>query len=489
MWALGATLSVAVVLAGAYVGRHIVSSRVQAAAHVNAPAIAPAVVVREARPEAGAAFAVPIGTSTRMVLVASSAERTCPLVGTCGPVPPLDGVQVVDVASGSVLASHALDGPAQQALAVTADPQLGLVALVTPHMVATYSAATLNPVGSLPLPNGMVADQASGAALSANGTLWLAARQGGQFVLLGIDERTGQLRADVALAPATSVDGPLYDAQAGGLLVLEREGSTAEVVAFSAATGAPERHAAVPAGARLGPLNPTTDELYLFGLDGTTYRLGLQGGGSASDPAAVPALFGARALGWDPASEQQYVADAAGVRIVDTRTRTTLAALPISVQSPPDQPLVPVEMGGERDVAVLGEHGTLVVMRSSPPAATLTGDTAVLFARAALVQLVRQDAGNPTPQDPLFLTADMFTPGPGLRADVPFMVRDPDVGWQSASPGTAGIAVAASTGGAFAVTFTITWTQHHFTHRHVSVLRVAPTGAVTMESDTGDALP
>lgn len=492
IWGLCVCLAVALVLGGAYLGHHYVQAHQQAAAHVTPPAIPPAAVVRAIRPEAGAVFAAPVGpttvgASTRMVLLAASRERDCPPVGACGPMPPLDRIEVVDLASGDVLAARALDGPARQAVALASDEQRGLVALVAPGAVVTYAADTLAPVGVQPLPDGMVAEPTSGAAVSADGSLWLMARQSGQLVLLGMDERSGQSRAEVPLVGAAAADGPLYDAQTGDVLALARGSGDegAQVLAVSAAGGGATRRIGVPAGTRLGPLDDATGTLYLYGADGTTYRLNVAGGAGEA-PSAVPALFGARMLGWDGAGNVQAVADEAGLRILDAGSGATRAALPVGVQSPPDQALAAAQVGGERDLAVLAEHGTVLVIR---PAAGVTQDTAVLLARAALVQLVPQDAGNPAPQDPRFLTPDVFTPGPGERAAVPFMVRDPDVGWQSAAPGTAGVAAAAGPGGAWDITFSVTWTQHHFTHRHVTVLRVAPSGGVTLVSDTGDGLP
>jgi hypothetical protein len=490
MWGLGVCLCVALVLAGAYVGRHIATSRAQAELRVGPPTAATVAVVRELRPEAGAAFAVPIGTSTRMILVASSQERSCPTVGPCGPVPPLDQIEVVDVASGATLATQPLTGPAQQAVAVAVDQQIGLIALVAPGAVTTLAADTLSPVGSFSLPTGVAANQSTGAAITENGTLWLTATQNGQATLLGLDERSGQVRATVALANTAAADGPVYDAGDGTLLVLVRQEGAATLAMFSTATGALERQVPVSAGARLGPLTPRADAVYLFGADGTTFRLRLPTDGSAASPAPVPALFGARSLGWGADGQQTYVADTNGVRILSAQSGATLAALSVAVASPPQQALAPIDANGERLLAVLGEHGTVIVMRESPlTAGGMTPDTAALVARAVLLKLVPQDAGDPTPQDPLFLTAETFTPGPGARSEVPFMVRDPDVGWQSAAPGTADIAVAQAAGGAYDITFTVTWTQHHFTHRHVAVLRVAPDGAVRVVSDTGDALP
>jgi hypothetical protein len=488
VWALGVGLCVALVLAGAYAGRHLIMARTHAAAYVGPPSVPVPQVLRELRPEAGASFAAPIDTTSHIVLVASSSERTCPPVGACGPVPPLDRVELVDIASGATLASRPLTGAAQQTLAVAVDPQLGIVALVTPTQVATFDAATLDPGASLALPDALVANQSSAAAAGAGGTLWLTVSGGRQPVLLGLDERSGQRRAEVTLANASSVDGPIYDAQQGSVLVLERGQSAATVDAFSATGGTLERQVAVPAGARLGPLDPFTGALYLYGPDGATYRLDLSD--ATSSASRAQALFGARALGWDASGGQQYVADAAGLRVVDANTGETIRALPIAVASSPDQPLVSIAANGEQELAVLAEHGTLMVVQAGPAdGGTMTVDTAALVARATLLKLVPQDAGNATPQDPPFLTAHSFAPGPGLLADVPYMVRDPDIGWQSATPGTAGVSVAGAAGGAYDVTFTVTWTQHQFTHRHVSVLRVAPNGAVTLLSDVGDAMP
>jgi hypothetical protein len=411
-------------------------------------------------------------------------------VGSCGPRPPLDQIEVADIASGSVLASHLLTGAAQNALAVAVDALLGQVNLVTPSAVMTYDAATLDPVGSLPLPAGLVADESSGAVVGANGTLWLAVRRGSQAELLGLDERSGHVRADVALAGVAATDGPLYDVVDRSLLLLERASDGAATLAeFAVSSGGLQRQLPLAMGTRLGPPDTTADAVYLLAADGTTPRLDLPGAAGGAGATTVPALFGARALGWGDSGQQQYVADAAGFRMLDAQSGATIAALPVAVESPSDQPLIAVSANGTPLLALFAEHGTLLVIQPVPAGGGLTAGTAVLLARASLAKLAPHVIADTSAQDPPFLTADMFTPAVGARAQVPFMIDDPDVGWKSAAPGTTAVAVASAAGGAYDVTFTATWTYHAFTQRHVTVVRVAPDGGVRLVSDTGDAEP
>jgi hypothetical protein len=498
-WALGALVVVALVIGDAYAGHRYMAHAQLAASRVPAPATPPTEVLRVLRPEDGASFVAAAG-SGRLVLLASPHEATCELTGTCAPASLVDGLYVMDAATGDTLAHVALSGSAQQPVALVVDQQAGLVGVVSATRVDVFAAATGAQVASFALPSDAVAGSFTGATTTSDGTLLLTVRQGGMAKLLALDERSGTTRYAVTLGDGTSVDGPAYDPSMGLVLALASQPGGERLEALYAASGALRDVWSVPDGTRLGPIHDASGLLLLFGPDGTTSSLVVPGGpavppaGSATPggaipqaPAgAVPALRGAQAVGWNSTLGHVYVADGQGIQILDAATGRVLASLPVSVVWPPDQPLPVDEAAGL--VYVPSDHGTVLVVRDGRGSAAqaLTPDTAAVLARDAVVRLVPQ-----APQDPPFLSVATFLPGAGVRNDVPFRVYDSTIGWQDAGPGTVRIDVApvAGSAGAFDATVTITWWQHRFLHIHIWVGQVGASGAVRTLSDQGDALP
>jgi hypothetical protein len=405
-------------------------------------------------------------------------------------MPALDTLSVVDEATHETVAQAPLSSADQQAVALAADASAGVADVVTANGVGVYALATGARVGGFALPAGVAAGPSSGATTNNAGMLLLTAREGGQPVLLGLDERGGAPRFSALVPAATRLDGPVFDAAGNRALVLAQRADGAALIAYSMQDDTPAGTWAVPAGTRLGPLDEAGGTLYLFGPDGTTSSLSLAGlvamANATSAPLVpVPALQGAQALGWNATLGHLYVAGSQGMRIVDAATNKTLALLPLAAGWAPDAPL-PVDAAAGL-VYLPADHGTLVVIRdaSDPTAGGLTADAAAILARAAVVRVVPQGQ-----QDPLFITADTFAPGPDTRA-APFWAYDPTLGWQNASPGTATIQVvpAPAPRGAYNVTFTTTWTLHGFVHTHTTMCQVAPSGAVRLVSDQGDGLP
>jgi hypothetical protein len=263
------------------------------------------------------------------------------------------------------------------------------------------------------------------------------------------------------------------------------------LTAYALADGTPRASMAVVGGTRLGPFDATHGRLYLFLPSGATATLALSdllAGGPASltappaaAPVTIPGLQGALAVGWNGALGRLYAVDAARVRVLDGATGATLAALPLRASMPAAVPL-PVDEG-DGVMALPAGQGTIVLL-GAEPAAQASGDvTAAILARAAYTRLVAQGL-----QRPEFITTATFLPGPGT-VDVPFWTYSSSAGWQSASPGSAAIAVAAAHAGSSDVTFTVRWTQHNFLHVHTTLVHVAPSGGVQLVRDGGDPLP
>ncbi|HEX9058228.1 MAG TPA: hypothetical protein VF818_11920 [Ktedonobacterales bacterium] len=496
LWALGTILVVAAVMASAYVGHRYVAARQIAARQVPGPATPPAPVLTMLRPEGGAAFVAPADAPDHLVLVAGPHEQTCSPVGGCDAAPTVDQLLVVDLATGATRVEAPVSGPAQLAAAVAVDQARGLIALIAPQSVSEYALSTGTLVRTFPLPAGFAFGSFGGVAVGPSGTLLLTTRHGGQSSLLALDEQTGASRFHADAPTGATLFGPIYDPNNGLAYALAQSQARATFLAITSSGGVVRGAMDVPPGTRLGPLDSAARRLYLFGADGTTWLLSIDALAWTPPPdttarpapaplTAVPALRDAQALGWNTALGHLYAADAHATRIVDAASGKTLASVPLPALASPDAPLLVDEHAGTLIVST--QHGAVAVLRDATDQAArvLTADTAVVLARDAVVRVVPQGA-----QEPPFFAARTFTPGPGSR-DAALWLRDPDLGWQNASPSTASVAVTPASGerGSFDVTFTVVWMQHGFSHTHTAVCRVAPSGAVRLVSDVGDALP
>jgi hypothetical protein len=493
-WALGTILAVFLVVAGAYAGHRYVARTSLAAAHVPPPANPPVAVLAVLRPEAGAAYAVSTGVPRRLLLLAGPRESECTPAGSCEPAPALDTLLIVDADSGGVIAQTPLSGTARLPIAVATDPGRGLADVVSASAVDVFSASTGVRIGGSLLPAGVIVGSSTGAVVTSDGALLLTARRADTPVLLGLDPGTGALRFSAAVAGATSLDGPLYDRASGLAVVLAREadGSTL-MLAYASADGTPLGALGVPLGTRLGPLDTASRALYLFEADGTTARLPISAltdilshpGLHPNAPfAPAPSLYGAQALGWNTALGHTYVADHTGLRILDTASGRTLAALPLPVVAAPNVPLMNEDATGA--IYLPTDHGAVAVVHDGTDslAHTLTADTAAILARAAVAQLAPRGL-----QTPPFVTPATFTIGPGSRT-LSYWARDPELGSNGPYPGHAVLDVkpAASGGGGYDVTFTVTWNER-FERKRMWVYRVAADGGVRLTSDQGDGLP
>ncbi|HEV7127492.1 MAG TPA: hypothetical protein VGN32_08615 [Ktedonobacterales bacterium] len=491
LWALGTILVVALVWGGAYTAHHLVASRVLASARLPAPASPPAAIAAVLRPEAGAAFVAAVGESGELVLLAGPQEPACPPSGACGAAPALDTLLVVNGRTGATIAQAPLVGAAQHPVALAVDARRGIVDVISANAVDVFALGSGAHLVTFALPAGDSAGPETGAIVTSSGTLLLTASNAGQPALLGVDALHGTPR--FSFAPAAGVarlDGPVYDPATGLVVLIEATFNATNLLALDATHGTLRARTIVPAGVRLGPLDPATDTLYLFLRDGGTDSVKLADlAAAAPPPATAPtrltpdaALAGARALGWNAALGHVYLADARGLRTLDGVTGRTLAALPLPVAWPPDAAL-PVDGAGL--LFVPSDHGAIAVVRDSANLAIgVTPATAAVLARAALATLPPHSA-----QDPPFVAPATFTIGPGSRT-LDFYAYDPDFGTNGPYSGSAQLAVAPIAGspGAYNVTFTVSWNLR-FLHTDSWVYAVDPNGAVRLVSQAGDPLP
>jgi hypothetical protein len=310
--------------------------------------------------------------------------------------------------------------------------------------------------------------------------------------LLSLDAPTGHIVARHHLADTTAIDGPLLDVARNRAYLLERPASSGAPTldAFNAETLALEARYALPTNARLGPLDPATGALHVFGQDGATARIApdavpSQASPTSPAPAAAltlaPELRDATGLGWDTAHHTLYVVTGSGIVAQEAGTHQTIASLPVSTITAPTAPLLTDSARGM--LYLPASHGALLFVRAADFTRPLTAESAVLLAHSALARFLPD-----TNQDPPFVAPDTFPLVPGMHAQ-DYWIHFADLGWKLYPNGSAQVAVAPIASGAgYRVTFTTTWYQL-FTRTHSWVCDVAPDGSVRLHSEGGDTVP
>jgi hypothetical protein len=492
-WAVGTLLVVCVILAGTLAGQRYVAARRLAAAHVPNPRDPPLAALALVHPDGIVADVTPLG-GRRLVMLAGPPLPSCAPDVSCDQTPTYDGLLALDAATGETIWLAPLGGELRHATALMVADRAGLVDVVSRSGVTVFDAMTGAPRATFALPDGATTSARSTGAATDDGAVALIAQQAGAPVLLAFDALTGAVRFDQPLPAQSASQGPVVAASGGVLLLLTTVPGETLLTAYAISDGAARASAAVKPGTRLGPFDSAHGRIFLFAPTGATATLALPGvlaAGPASlaappavAPTDVPWLRGAQALGWNGTLGHLYAVDAARVRVLDAATGRTLAALPLGATLPASAPLPVDETDG---VFALPAGGGAIILLGdgrAQPGRVSSANTAAILARAGFTRIAALG-----PQRPAFLTTATFLPGPGI-VDVPFWTHSGSVGWQSASPGSAGIAVApAAHGDGYDVTFTIRWTQHGFVHVHTTLAHVAPAGGVQLVRDGGDPLP
>lgn len=474
-------LAVLVVLLGALGVRHVVASTRAAARVVPAPA-QPVPAVVGATPSASYAQLAALDASAGHLLALTSArEPECSPVAPCRSAPTLSTFTVFDSSTGSPLAVTPLSGaatPADQSVALLADPAGHIAYAVAPDTVTLFSTVSGAATGGYSLPSPAWQRESGAAFDDQRGLLVL----GGGTELLALDAATGQVRASRMLEPGTTVSALTLDPATGTVYALLRRANVAapSLVVYDVATLAQRAMLPLPAGARLGPVDSATGRLYLPGASGGACVY--TSGGDLLAP-APDGVCDALALGWNAVTGHVFTSAANGVTLRDAATGRSLAALPVRAAWPSERPLL---VDGARGLLyVPDERGTILIVREGPALPALTSGGALLLARAALADLLPD-----TNQDPPFVAPDTFPATFGTRPQT-YWIHFSDLGWQGPYAGAASSGTGPSpSGGAggYTIMFTITWNQL-FQRTHTWTCAVSPSGAVRLVSETGDAVP
>lgn len=502
-WALGSIGVVLVILAGAFIGRHLIQAAQQPPI-VAAPAAPPLPVVAVTSPHIGYQLAALDTAAGHLVALTSDAALDCPppAAGDCPAAPPLTNFAVLDGSTSAPIATTPLTGSAiaaAQSVALLADSATHRAYAIAPHAVVVFSTASGAPIATYPLPADIPWQRESGAALDpVHHTLLLV----GTGQTLALDLTTGLVLARHSLPASATVEGPALDTTNSRFYLLLRDTPTAAptLATHDASTLAPQGQLSLPLDTHLGPLDSASHTLYFYGADATVQRLTL----SASLPSDVasalqsqPTLRGSLALGWNDTTHHLYTASATAIAARDASAGTMLAALPLRVAW---NPAVPLLTDATHGLLYLSDtRGAIAIVRDPAPdvPSVLTPGAAALLARVALPRFLPH-----TDQDPPFVSPATFPLSDSASSKSGCSVNcrtarywihftDPDWrGWHGPYPGTAQTTVApdsAHTGG-YLVTFTITW-EYLFTRTHTWVCAVAPNGSVQLRSDIGDVVP
>jgi hypothetical protein len=489
-WALAAVGMTAIVLGGTLAG-HVLITRQHQPPAVSAPALPTlpvAAVTASTTDFELVSLDAPLG---HLVALVSSRQPSCPPVGACPPPPALERFIVLNGATARPLVATPLTGaaaPAAKSVLLLADGVSHQAYAVAPHTVTIFSTVTGAYVGGYALPGAVHWVQPTCGVLDPAAAALILVGAGQLAVLKA---RTGHLLALQAVAASsTLLDGPALDSARSLIFLLQHQrGGAAQVLGFDALTLTPRGRALLPTDAHLGPIDPTTGVLYAFSAVSTTYRITVAGEGAAllvrSDGPA-----GALALGWHAALGHTYVARVNALEVDATATGKPLAVLPLRAHWNAAAPLPADPRQGL--LYLPAAHGAILIARDAPRFdAPLTPAAAALLARAALPHFLPD-----TNQDPPFLDADTFwiDAGPDAVATLPvnYWIHFADRGWTGPYPGTARLTVTPQSGRsateAYRVTFTSTWYQL-FTRTHSWICTVAPSGAVSLTSEGGDAVP
>jgi len=503
-WAVVSVALVVLILGTALVTHQLVLSSRRPTV-VPAPSLPLMNAVAIAHPEAGAALVALDAGNGHLLALAAPRELTCPPTGACPSAPAPDAFVVLDGRSGESLASTSLSGDAASAAGarqLLIDGGHHLAYAVAPQAVSIFSTGDGARVGGYALP-GELASGVSGVSGAidggSSGTGGLYLTNGRQVFLVQAGSGQVLARQDLAGGSAGSLlDGPILDGARARIYLLLRGAAMQDpprLLALAAHSLLPLGQSALPAGARLGPIDAADANLYVLGFDGTTWRLPLDAlasllsqGGQGGQPTltAVPALRNALALGENRTLGRQYVADVSRTR--EMGATGAVAALPLPARWTSSVPL-PVDEG--RGLVYLPtDHGAIVIVQDgagapAPGAATLSPSGAGILARAAFAS-VWHDA---EPADgPPFASVAMFPVQPGTRSQ-DLWLRDPARGWLGPYAGQAATAIAASPqAGTWRVTFSLSW-YILFAHQHSWAWDVSTDGVAHLVAETGDSVP
>jgi hypothetical protein len=487
-WAVTTVALVTLIVVATFLGRLITTNAQRAELGVAAPPYPPMRVTAIVQPGAGAAlFAVDSGAG-KLVALARPSDVTCPPIGLCPTPAQPNALMILDGESGAPLSTTPLTGDAraaESAGALLVDSAAHLAYAVTPTSVVIFSTQNGARVGGYDLPRDFGVGETGGAALdAAHNTLALADTQR----LMLADTASGAIKATDHLPAATYIDGPVLD-NAHGRLYLElrpaAEGAPT-LASYDARTLQPTGQFILPAGVRLGPTDNAGHILFLFGADGSTWRLALDAVSATNaeqGPQPAPltrdvGLTNALALGENSALAHRYALTAQSERIIASASGSTLAALPLTA---PWRSTAPLPVDASRNLAYLpADHGFIIIVRDggggSGDKGALSSGAAIILARDALREIYNRNSSAIPLLSPTF-----FPLQPGHRDQGFWFLPNGGPYWLGPFPGTAATSISpASRGntGEYQVQFSLAWTDPETgKYTHDWVWRVQSSGA------------
>lgn len=481
-WAAGSILIPLIIIVGTLGGARLAQRGQLVGAIAPAPALPPLRVTDALQPPSGIA----------LWGVARSQEAGGPLkIVYSGPAPQacLPDTACSHARIANELSIYSKSGQMSHAITPGDVSQCGLLSgaigvgyLICPGHAQVISLTDGETIAQFTLPAGLDARRA--AIDSDTNTLYVS----GPSALRAFDLTTGEMVASQALNGAAST--PIVDSQAHLVYVVVTSGSQPILEVFQDRSLNTLGGATLPVGARAGPLDANSNQLYLFAQSGAVGSISLTGlaiSQSQPYPSVTPSLLGplagALALGWD-ANRQAIVAlYPSQVIAYDAESLKPYAASPISGDWDAQRPLPTDSESGT--VYVPDSSGAIVTLSLDRPTSMTAPNakTAFVMARAGLGKLL-PDRTQAHP----FITTSTF---PVAQGSFPrsFAMYSPDSGWSGPFTGDASVAIQTNSApGDYIFTFGIDWNQF-FVHPHSWAVELLPDGRLKILSETGNAVP
>lgn len=489
-WAAGSILIPLVVIVTTLLGARFVSRARLAAMVAPAPALPPLRVAAVIQPPAGVALWALTSAGGHPLALAynTQAPSACIPDLACPSVRFANQFAIYDGYTGSPLLTRAITPANLSQCALLTNGAPTFAYLVCPGQVQQVSLSTGQTARHFSLPAGL--DTAHAALDTATNTLYVTGAVTGAGALYAFDLKTG---AQVARQPLSGpASAPIVEAGQKHVLVLINGGDAQPtLLAFRLRTLRPIGAETLLPGWRAGPRDSTSEQLYLYRLDGAVgsidmsqLALALSQPYPAAALTTLTPLSGARALGWDSNHQTLVALYGDHVTAYDAESLQPYASLPISGVWDAQRPLPVDDSAGE--VYAPDASGAIVALTLARPSAIPAPDaaTALVMARAGLGALLPD-----TNQTPPFLSSQTFPVSVTTIART-FAIHYSDLGWRGPYPGHASAKVikAGKQQGDYIITFAVDWNQL-FVRTHSWTVELLPDGRVRMLTDTGDAIP
>lgn len=481
-WAAGSILIPLIIIVGTLGGARLAQRGQMVGAIAPPPALPPLRVTDAVQPPSGIALwgiarAQEAGGSLKIVYSGPSPQGCLP-DAACSHARIANDLSIYSK-TGRV--SYAIT-PGDVSQCALLSGAIGVEYLICPGHAQVISLTDGETTAQFTLPAGL--DTRRAAIDNDTNTLYVA----GSSALRAFDLTTGEMVASQTLNGTASM--PIVDSQAHRVYVLLTGGSQPTLEAFQARSLDTLGGVTLPVGAQAGPLDTSSNQLYLFAQSGAVGSISLTGFAMSQSrpyPSVTPSLLGplvgALGLGWD-ANRQVIVAlYPSQVIAYDAESLKPYAASPISGDWDAQRPL-PVDTASGF-VYVPDSSGAVVTLSLDRPTsmAAPNAKTAFVMARAGLGKLLL----NGTQAHPFVVTSTFpVTQGSVTRS---FALYSPDSGWSGPFAGHASATIQTSSAtDYYTFTFGIDWNQF-FDHPHTWAVELMPDGRLKILSETGNAVP